>query len=309
MKKSGYRIAVISSILALSLVTVTGCGKKYECINDAMSFGGTNSVMKKSKATSDMVMQEAEMVYEDRAEFKADNSVSQDAQKTYERKLIKNGYLTIRVSDFDKAEQDCNEWAKKYNGYVSLSRRSEYELYFKIQIPQELFDTAFNDFSSVGQVKEKNITIEDVSENYYDLETRLNTKKILKERLTKYLSEAKSMDEIIKIERELNNCTSQLESMQGQMNRLSSRINFSTIEITMTLPPQISGNRGIQVPDFVENLKGFVENTIGFFESFVLIIVGIALFGVPIVLTVALIYWLTFGKIGLVKKLFKKLKE
>jgi phosphatidylserine synthase len=55
-------------------------------------------------------------------------------------------------------------------------------------------------------------------------------------------------------------------------------------------------------------LKDFAYNALQFICNFGIGILYIILIGVPSVLLVALLYWLCFGKIGLVKKLFRKLK-
>ena len=139
------------------------------------------------------------------------------------------------------------------------------------------------------------------------METRLETRRVLQEKLENYLANAKNISELLEIERQLNDVTSELESMEKQFRRLSNQIDFSTISISCSLPANTT-EAGFETPDFIQGLKDFAYNALQFVCNFGIGILYIVLIGVPSVLLVALIYWLCFGKIGLIKKLFKKLK-
>jgi len=95
--------------------------------------------------------------------------------------------------------------------------------------------------------------------------------------------------------------------MEKQFRRLSNQIDFSTISISCNLPSYTTED-GFETPDFLQSLKDFAYNALQFISDFGFGILYLILMGVPTVLLVALIYWLCFGKIGLIKKLFKKLK-
>lgn len=233
------------------------------------------------------------------------SSDNRNSSETFERKLIKNGDLTLQVENLDNTEQKIETWCKSYDGYISSSNRNERSLNFTIKIPSQKFDSAMEEAGNFGILKSKNISTRDVTEQFYDLQTRLSTKKILQSNLQNYLRQATDLTDILKIEKELNNVTSDLESMQGQMRRLSNQIEFSTINIYLRLPDYKSE---IREPSFSENFTNFLHSLKTFFAGFLTIILYGIICGIPILAILALLYWLLFGKIGLIKKLFKKLK-
>lgn len=241
------------------------------------------------------------------ADFQNQNSSSSNpnSSETFERKLIKNGDLTLQVENLDNTEQKIETWCKSYDGYISSSNRNERSLNFTIKIPSQKFDSAMEEAGNFGILKSKNISTRDVTEQFYDLQTRLSTKKVLQSNLQNYLRQATNLTDILKIEKELNNVTSDLESMQGQMRRLSNQIEFSTINIYLHLPDYKSE---IREPSFSENFTNFLHSLKTFFAGFLTIILYGIICGIPILAILALLYWLLFGKIGLIKKLFKKLK-
>lgn len=241
---------------------------------------------------------------ENSASFQNQTSDS-NSSETFERKLIKNGDLTLQIKNLDLIEEKIETWCKSYGGYISSSNRNERSLNFTIKIPSQKFDSAMEDAGNFGILKSKNISTRDVSEQFYDLQTRLSTKKILQENLQNYLKKATNLTDILKIEKELNNVTSDLESMEGQMRRLSNQIEFSTINIYLRLPDYKSE---IHEASFSENFTNFLHSLKTFFAGLVKIVLYVIICGIPILAILALLYWLLFGKIGLIKKLFRKLK-
>ena len=227
--------------------------------------------------------------------------------KEYERKLIKNGNITLQVQDLSEGESAVEKWCKELNGYISYSSSDEYSAYFTVKIPSASFDKAMESVGDFGQVKNRNVSTQDVSEQYYDLKTRLETKKILQANFKQYLEKASNITDILKIERELNNVTSDIESMEGQLRRLSNQIDFSTISISLILP-QGKTDPVIQPPTFGERVSRFFAQVKDFFMGVAKILLYAVICGVPCIAFLIFLYWLLFGKLGLLKKLFKKLK-
>ncbi len=234
-------------------------------------------------------------------------TVGAGSSKEYERKLIKNGNVTLQVQDLSEGESAVEKWCKELNGYISYSSSDEYSAYFTVKIPSASFDKAMESVGDFGQVKNRNVSTQDVSEQYYDLKTRLETKKILQANFKQYLEKASNITDILKIERELNNVTSDIESMEGQLRRLSNQIDFSTISINLILP-QGKTDPVIQPPTFGERVSRFFAQVKDFFMGVAKILLYAVICGVPCIAFLIFLYWLLFGKLGLLKKLFKKLK-
>ena len=148
---------------------------------------------------------------------------------------------------------------------------------------------------------------DDITEQFYDLKTRLETKKVLQERLSGYLKNAKNTEDRVRIERELNSCISEIETMEGRMRRMQNQIDFSTINIELQLPYRTT-TKGFEFPSLSNGLRKFGGNLLDFFILLLQAVCYITICGIPLVALVAFLFWLLFGKIGLLKKLFKKLK-
>lgn len=248
------------------------------------------------------------MVEEAVAEAEIGGSGNTGGVNQQERKLIKTGSVNLEVENLASAEQAVETWCKNFNGYISSSYNQENSASFTVRIPSAKFDLAMDTLGDLGKIKYRSLSTQDVSEQFYDLQTRLETRKILRDRLQSYLASAKDMKDMLQIERELNDTLSEIESMEGSMRRLSGQIDYSTINVELQLPYRTT-DQGFQWPNLSNGVRRFLSNLVDFFVGLITALLYVVICGVPIVAIIAFFYWLLFGKVGLLKKIFRNLSK
>ena len=312
MKKNLNFILIFSCLILI----FTSCGKNIT--EDVVASSGQRIMMKSapkmavtnsSADFSDAVVEESWTGKGFSPEGLGNSSVTeQSSSQVVERKLIKRGNVNIEVQNLKNAQESVEKWCKDFGGYIESFSENTNSANFNLRIPSVKFDEALNSVGEFGTVKSKNISTQDVSEQFYDLQGRLATKKIMQERLQKYLTQAKDVKDMLQIEKELNNTISEIESMEGRMKRLSGQIEYSSVNIFLELPYRTS-DEGFVWPDFLQGFREFLSNCVDFFVGLFGIMVYAIVFGVPIIAILAFLYWLLIGKKGLLIKLFKKLSK
>ena len=312
MKKNLNFILIFSCLILI----FTSCGKNIT--EDVVASSGQRIMMKSAPkmAVTNSSADFSEAVVEESwtgkgfsPEGPGNSSVTeQSSSQVVERKLIKRGNVNIEVQNLKNAQESVEKWCKDFGGYIESFSENTNSANFNLRIPSVKFDEALNSVGEFGTVKSKNISTQDVSEQFYDLQTRLATKKVMKERLQTYLSQAKDIKDMLQIEKELNNTISEIESMEGRMKRLSGQIEYSSVNIFLELPYRTS-DEGFVWPDFLQGFREFLSNCVDFFVGLFGIMVYAIVFGVPIIAILAFLYWLLIGKKGLLIKLFKKLSK
>lgn len=316
--RSAFRLSALA-LAAVLPMTLASCSKAAKA-----AYGGADS---SSYAVMDMA--DEEMDYDDAEYVMAGKEAKamapegpaavegqnpppapepQKSQESYERKLIKNGNVRLEVQNLAEVKAGVESWVKKYGGYIASSDEGSSNVTFVVKIPSDRFEEAMGETSSFGKVTGKNVSSKDVTDRYYDLKSRLETKRIMQDRLENYLKSAKDIKDMLEIESKLNDVTADLESMQGQMNRLSAQIGFSEITVFARLKPNHT-DEGFTMPDIAGKFSDLWGNIVYFVVGLFFVIIYVVLFGIPVVLIIALLYWLCFGKIGLLRKLFAKLKK
>lgn len=220
-----------------------------------------------------------------------------------ERKIIKTGNIGLDVKDLQETEKNIEIRIKEFGGYISSTVLYTTGGSIVLKIPSENFDAFVQIVKDFGKITNKSVEAQDVTKKYFDIEKRIETKKILQQRYESYLKNASKVDELLSIERELNNVTVEIESMELELKTLSHLVAYSTLTLNLNIPGTNQITR--YLPSLKNGFADFGYGFVKFFYSLFFIILYVVAFGIPIIVLIALIYFITFGKIGLVKKLFR----
>ena len=169
------------------------------------------------------------------ADVDAINPTPQDATQT--QKLIKQGNIRFRSKDINAdyaAIVDLLPASKAYIEYENQSRDNRQVNYtMTIRVEANQFDQLYQSIVGISKdVLDKSINVQDVTERFYDLETRIKNKKSLELRYLALLEKATKMSDILQVERNLNQVRTDIERMQGQFNYLNKQIGYSTISLS-----------------------------------------------------------------------------
>ena len=152
--------------------------------------------------------------------------------------LIKNATVTVECADAGKASETLRASLQANNAYVSnlnefldsLGRRT---ITLQVRVPADKFDQSMLSLESIGKVLNKQVSTEDVTEEYVDTESRTRNLKKTEERLLDHLNRAAELEDILRVENELTRVREQIERMDGRLRYLTNRVSFSTISITL----------------------------------------------------------------------------
>lgn len=203
-----------------------------------ISVGCKNEDFTENVAVSDAKMMVAEAAAVDATTEEDYENNSGGAETTVEAKIIKNANLRFETSDLNQSFADIQKALVKYKASLQndVSGKSSNSVYrdLVIRIPNSAFDAFINEISQgVSHFDRKEISSEDVTEQYIDLESRINTKKTLEKRYLELLNKATKVSEIIEIEKGLATVREEIEVVEGKLKYLQSRVAMSTISIEM----------------------------------------------------------------------------
>ena len=276
-------------IIMLSTLLLLSCGGKSGSSNN-INFTTQSAV----PPPSPMMIEEDAVVTD---------SVNYTSESNVERKLIVTVDIRINSKDVEKSYKSIENKVKEYNGYFDNVESSKNRYYLTIRIPKDNLNNFISFIEESEKIENKNISTQDVTDTYYDTDNRIKNREVLLEKLRNYLKEAKNIDEILKIEDRINTLTYEIERMKGNLQNLQSSIDYSRVTVNIQNQEAIKSNTNIY--NKYLNLISFLKE---FFSGIIFFIVGFVAVGIPIVLILALFYYICFGKIGLIKKLYKKIK-
>jgi hypothetical protein len=153
------------------------------------------------------------------------------------RKLIKTGTLTFESDDLPASAKLIKKLVAEVNGYVSSDQTTAYhhrtDQTMTLRIPSDKFDTLIDQITlHAKKTESKNMSVQDVSEEFVDVAARLTAKKEIEKRYIQILSKAAKVDDILKIESELGSIRTEIESIEGRLKYLQNQTSMSTIHVT-----------------------------------------------------------------------------
>ena len=207
-----------------------------------------------------------------------------------ETKIIKTGTATIEVRDVTASADALKALAVQKGGYLSSSniqKNTNNRLYATVvlRVPQAQFDSTMDGVKAVGTVKSVSTSGQDVTEEYVDLQAQKTSYQNQLAQYNEIMKKADKIEDVIKIQAQINQVQTALDRIEGRMRYLDSRIDLSTITVSLQEPEPVGGETGHSfITAINEGISGFLGMIDGLivvvFTLLPLIIIGGAAWGV-----------------------------
>lgn len=237
----------------------------------------------------------------------ADDSAAQE-NVADGRKLIRTVNMDIETLEFDTFVQTLKDKVAEVGGYFENSSIEDYAYTsngyqtrmgsFVIRVPEDKLDILSDNVGKAGNVTRTNESVEDVTLQYTDTQTRIDALRTQEEKLLELMSDAESVEDMITIESRLSDVSRELEYYQSLMNQYDNQINYATLYIdlyevekeTDTSEPGIGERMKRGLSDTFENIGEGLQNFAVGFVSALPFIVILAIVVVVVVLICRRIY-------------------
>jgi len=295
---------VILGVALVMVFLVFGCSKSTLDLAEAPA---ERQLARTSVARSAVVMPQAApmtaIMYDSIQTEERSGGASSDAANLIntERKLIKRAFVTIRVENLNMADASITELINKYGAYAASTEAEENSRFYSLRVPASLYDIFLTEMSGMGRLIRRSESTEDVTLRYYDLEGRLEMKRELLRTFQAYLIRARTIEEILSVETRIAELQNDIDRTGTQLRHLANMVDYATVDLNL-LGPIITSP--IMSTTLGERIKQLFGNFGSFLSTIAVIIVGIVIYGIPLLVLLALLFWVLFGRIGLMKKLW-----
>lgn len=156
--------------------------------------------------------------------------------EVFDRKIIRQGEIRFETEDLKETESLILKAVNELKGYISNDNvyNSENRTTHRviIRVPADNFEILLERISENAQkIDSKTIDAQDVTEEYIDIESRLKTKKEIENRYRELLAQAKNVEDILSIEKEIGTLRTDIESIEARMQYLKDQVSFSSLTV------------------------------------------------------------------------------
>ncbi len=148
------------------------------------------------------------------------------------RKIVYSADLRLVVERIDEAQSAARQIATELEGFVQ--QQSGADLHIKVPVAQ--FPKALDQLEKIGAVASKEVKGEDITEKMNDLESHLRSAERVRDILEKLLNDAVSVEDALKIQKELAAATEKIELYKGKIRFYQHHADYSSIRIRFNVP-------------------------------------------------------------------------
>ena len=198
-----------------------------------------------------------------------DGGEAQEEDRLAKAKMVYTASIQAETQDYDACTAALEELVDRLGGYLEYassdsrgdgSRSASYT----VRVPVKEFRGFLKTVGEISHVTSQDQNAENISERYYDTESRLETQKTKMERLQTLLSKAENMEDIIDLENAISETEYQIEQLTGSLRHYDSLVDFATIDVRLRevlrlttveeAPPTFGSRLGNA---FTDGLRGF----------------------------------------------------
>ncbi|MBI5140256.1 MAG: DUF4349 domain-containing protein [Candidatus Vogelbacteria bacterium] len=220
-----------------------------------------------------------------------------------DRKIIKNGSLSLLVESAEDAAKSITKIAESAGGFVENATLSDsndcvWGRYSEscvpeavksgnitIRVPANTFESSFDSIKKLAiKINSENNNSRDVSAEFVDQQAKLKNLKAEEAQYQDIMKRAVKVEDVLNVARQLSDVRGRIDVLQGQINYLSRQVGMSTISVDLRSEASVAsvGNewRPVSIAkqalqDMLTSLTKYVDATIIFIINIPVLILQI----------------------------------
>jgi len=217
--------------------------------------------------------------------------------------IVYSGRTEVKVSKLRESADTVLKLIEQFGGYMSNMEEYNYETSQSVSITARIPAARIMDFlrevKKLGEVISSNLSGDEVTEEYLDLQARLEALKVSEARLKELLSRSGKLSDLKEIERELTSRQQEINQVKGRMRYLKDRSEMGTLEVSLVTeapPPKPSIGFTWDFPEVFSQAWLNLKYTVRTFTHGVIFFVVNAVFWLPILAAIVLVLWYVVRK-------------
>jgi hypothetical protein len=278
-------VGIVTLFVVIGLAAISTLGKNasgtFSSVGQSIGSSGSSAVARNEKKAEPK-------------EAAPKQPEAPEPEDEVQRRIIYTARATLAVEDFEQSNDALRRLVREHkkafiaNSHTSGSPGVRRTGNWTIRVPAEQLESFFDEVGKLGEVHERALDSQDITEQYYDRENRLKNKLARQEALRQMLKQSTARKEdYLAVDRELNQMTQDIEADLGQLRLWRSLSDLATVHLTVRerhdyVPPQ-SLPFGATV---ARTFSGSLDALLAVGRALVLIIVALAPW-LPIIALVA----------------------
>ena len=190
-------------------------------------------------------------------------------------KMVYTASVEAETQDYDACTAALEKLVEDLGGYLEYASMGSYgdgsrSANYTVRVPAARFSGFLESVGELSHVTSRDRSADNISELYYDTESRLSTQKTKMERLQMLLAKAENMEDIIDLENAIAETELQIEQLTGSLRHYDALVDFATVEIRLRevirlstveeAPPTFGSRLGNAFADGLHGFGDFLQD-------------------------------------------------
>jgi uncharacterized membrane protein len=220
-----------------------------------------------------------------------------EPEKPIERKIIRNADLQLESDSPEEAQQKITAIAEGKDGYIVTTQKTTSPRTGKgetvnmtLRVPSEKFNETLDEIRKTGsRVVSENITGEDITDKFVDMQARLKAEKALEEQFLEIMKRSNTVQDALNVQRQIADVRGKIEQMEGRLRQWEKLASLSTIKVTIQTPTAISGSSEGFFYRLKDSISTGLDGALSFILGFIMVLIAILPFLLLVVLPIFLL--------------------
>ena len=229
----------------------------------------------------EMPMAEPAVEYEAYYSDESAEAETEDNGAGKAEKNIRTASFTIKTTEYDLDLEKLKALANSLGGrveylssYGDASSSQNRSASLTLRIPSNQLDAFLEGAQSIGTVTAMTQEMEDVSDSYYDVRTRLDTQKTKMDRLQALLRDGQDLSDLIELEDAIAETQYYIDRYTAQLQSYDSKVDYSTVRVSVRETRVIEMENLSLGQRVLSGLRGSLEQGRYFLEDMVIFLVS-----------------------------------
>jgi len=160
-------------------------------------------------------------------------------------KLVYTCDISIETTAFQNTVDQIKEMIKDYKGIIESQEDYENEAgsyqnkystlvtNLTVKVPANDYENFLNDLKGKGKITHRNMNVTNISRSYYDTSATVEALEIQEKRLLDMMKQAKTIDDMIAVEKRLTEVQTQLNQNKTNLSAMDTEVAYSTITLNI----------------------------------------------------------------------------
>ncbi|NWK56342.1 DUF4349 domain-containing protein [Verrucomicrobiaceae bacterium N1E253] len=167
----------------------------------------------------------------------AGSSPSSKSNPSSRRVLLKSGSMSLEVEDVAAGTRQVTNLVKQGRGQVltmDSDKNDRGATHLELTIPSDQLEKTMDQIGKLGKITSRRVHTRDVTDQWIDLQAKINNTRALRNRLRELLQASTSVEDTLKVERELARVQAELDTLEGTIKAITNHKAYSKLSVSIT---------------------------------------------------------------------------